>query len=230
MQAAGTRPPRLLGDGTGNGGHSETTAEQLDGVLTADCGGYTIDVANALGFGEADIEAVAGRRRHGTRLLRPRSSPVHRKRSCSRKNGKGTIEMKKPLAVLLTAALAMSVFAALPAEAKKKKKKKKPVACAPYVPGELGAEAETLVVTDAATAEAPADACIHSGRALHRGPHRRPPTENLNVQVDSAGCDGRPLHHVRVRAASGLRSVREVAGWFRGRFLPRLPAADRGGC
>ena len=31
-------------DGTGDGGHSEVGAEQLDGIRTADCSGYTVDM------------------------------------------------------------------------------------------------------------------------------------------------------------------------------------------
>ncbi|HEX2293692.1 MAG TPA: hypothetical protein VHN37_00090, partial [Actinomycetota bacterium] len=45
-----------------------------------------------------------------------------------------------------------------PADAKKKKKPKTPPpppACAPFAPGDLGKDAQTTVVTDAATAEAP---------------------------------------------------------------------------
>ena len=95
--------------------------------------------------------------------------------------------------MLLTAALAMSVFAALPAEAKKKKKKKKkkPPVCAPYLPGESGAEAETLVVTDAATAEAPVthafslDAYFFEGISVQGVPGAAP-SSAINVQVDSA--------------------------------------------
>jgi hypothetical protein len=44
-------PHALIGDGTGTGGHSEETAEQLDGILSKDCQGYTLDVANATGTG-----------------------------------------------------------------------------------------------------------------------------------------------------------------------------------
>jgi len=33
-------------DGTGYGGHSETTAEQLDGIKSPDCQGYTLDMAS----------------------------------------------------------------------------------------------------------------------------------------------------------------------------------------
>jgi len=38
-------------DGTGSGGHSERGAEQLDGLRTPDCGGYTVDFSNYLGQG-----------------------------------------------------------------------------------------------------------------------------------------------------------------------------------
>ena len=38
-------------DGTGTGGHSEQGAEQVDGVLTPDCGGYTADLAQYLSEG-----------------------------------------------------------------------------------------------------------------------------------------------------------------------------------
>src|SRR5688572_20641603 len=96
--------------------------------------------------------------------------------------------MKKSLAGALTAALAQSVFAALPADATKKKKKPKP--CATYVAGELGAEAETLVVTDTATAEAPLvqplafDPYFFEGISINGVPGEAP-TNTINVQVDS---------------------------------------------
>jgi hypothetical protein len=38
-------------DGTGNGGHSEMGAEQIDGLRSPDCQGYTLDLANYLGMG-----------------------------------------------------------------------------------------------------------------------------------------------------------------------------------
>ena len=97
--------------------------------------------------------------------------------------------MKKSLAVALTAALALSVFAALPADAKKKKKKPKP--CATYVAGELGAEAETIVITDTATAEAPVvqplsfDPYFFEGISFMGVPPVEVPTNTINVQVDS---------------------------------------------
>ena len=53
-------PDPNIGDGTGNGGHAEETAEQLDGVLTNDCGGYTLKIANALGTGEPVLKLWLG--------------------------------------------------------------------------------------------------------------------------------------------------------------------------
>jgi hypothetical protein len=44
-------PNENIGDGTGAGGHSEETAEQLDGILSKDCQGYTLDIGNATGTG-----------------------------------------------------------------------------------------------------------------------------------------------------------------------------------
>jgi hypothetical protein len=44
-------PHEFIGDGTGTGGHSEETAEQLDGILSKDCQGYTLDIGNATGPG-----------------------------------------------------------------------------------------------------------------------------------------------------------------------------------
>ena len=45
--------PVALGccDGTGAGGHSEQGAEQIDGMRTADCGGYTLDMASFMSEG-----------------------------------------------------------------------------------------------------------------------------------------------------------------------------------
>src|SRR5688500_750099 len=59
------------------------------------------------------------------------------------------------IAVLASVGLLVGAFAVGPAEARKKKKKKKPVACAPYAPGENGADQKVTVITDAATADAP---------------------------------------------------------------------------
>jgi len=96
---------------------------------------------------------------------------------------------KKTIAVVMTGALVLSAFVAGPADAKKKKK---PAACAAYMPGELGAEKPTLVVTDAATAEAPLvhkfslPAYFFEGIAASR--LGAAPSETINVQVDAAAA------------------------------------------
>jgi hypothetical protein len=46
--SAGSSPtPTPFTDGTGNGGHTETGSENIDGYAAADCNGFTIDIANA---------------------------------------------------------------------------------------------------------------------------------------------------------------------------------------
>ena len=66
----------------------------------------------------------------------------------------------------------------------KKPKPGKPSAqCAPYVPGEAGAEAETLVLTDAATEAAPIEVPNTFGPAI---PGETSDSKFVNVQVDTA--------------------------------------------
>lgn len=91
---------------------------------------------------------------------------------------------KKSLAVVLGAVLATTLVASLPADAaKNKKKKKKPPACAAYVPGEEGAEAETSIVKDEHTEEAPLEVPIEVGPGIPEAPNEH---SYHNVQVDSA--------------------------------------------
>lgn len=95
---------------------------------------------------------------------------------------------KRIISVLAMGALLAS-FVALPAaEAAKKKKKKKPPVCAAYTPGEMGAEAETIVVTDKHTAEAPLTFPISLDAEFSEGIAGDPPAANVNVQVDSAAA------------------------------------------
>ncbi|HYI45656.1 MAG TPA: hypothetical protein VE174_09410 [Actinomycetota bacterium] len=51
--AAGSSPAPVPGvtDGTGNGGHTESGSENIDGYFAADCNGFTVDIANAGGPG-----------------------------------------------------------------------------------------------------------------------------------------------------------------------------------
>lgn len=99
---------------------------------------------------------------------------------------------KKTLAIILMGALVASAFVVGPAEAKKKKKgKKKPAACAPYAPGEQGAEAETFKITDAATEDAPLEITIEQamgqGGDLGAGVYDGSAHTFRNLQVDSKG-------------------------------------------
>ena len=93
--------------------------------------------------------------------------------------------------VLASVALILGAFVA-PADAKKKKPKPPPPppACAPFAPGEAGAEAPTTVVTDAATAEAPllVELETEMGLADDLGLGEVDNTSSVfhNIQVDSA--------------------------------------------
>ena len=51
-QAAGFNPEPAVYNDDANGGHTEQGAEQIDGLESADCTGYTIDIAAATGLGE----------------------------------------------------------------------------------------------------------------------------------------------------------------------------------
>ncbi|HEX2296763.1 MAG TPA: hypothetical protein VHN37_15830 [Actinomycetota bacterium] len=89
---------------------------------------------------------------------------------------------KRILSLVLAGGLVASGLLAGPATAAKKKK---PKACTAYQPGEQGAEAETVVVTDAHTEEAPLTHAFSLGADFDEGLEGDPPRANLNVQVDS---------------------------------------------
>lgn len=100
--------------------------------------------------------------------------------------------MRRSFSVLLTGALLASLIAlpAADAAAKKKKKKRSAPVCAPFTPAESGAEAETLKVTDAHTADAPLLVPISVGPAFDEGIFEavgagETPRAYFNVQVDS---------------------------------------------
>lgn len=113
-------------------------------------------------------------------------------------DAKGKDMNKRIIAVVIAGGLVTTAVVAGPATAAKKKKKPaKPAACAPYVPGETGAEATSVVVTDAHTAEAPLVHAFSLDMSFHEGVGdivneeagtSLPPTPHqyLNVQVDSA--------------------------------------------
>lgn len=94
--------------------------------------------------------------------------------------------MRKTFSVVLAAAVVVGAFFALPAEAKKKKNK--PVPCSAYAPGEMGAAAETVVLTDTATEEAPVEAKVTHAMStadIDQGLVSEASHAPLNIQVDS---------------------------------------------
>lgn len=68
----------------------------------------------------------------------------------------------------------------------KKGKKGAPAACTPFTPGELGAEAETVTVTDAATEEKPLEVKLAAGAGL---PEVDVTHIFHNVQIDTASAE-----------------------------------------
>src|SRR5687767_597320 len=112
------------------------------------------------------------------------------------KNGR----IVRSLALIATASLVLGAFMAVPADAKKKKKPKKAPSCAPYVPGENGADAPVTVVTDAATEEAPVEVTVATAEGLGFSSADGPSSDEgatshayANVQVDSA-ASGKGLY------------------------------------
>lgn len=93
----------------------------------------------------------------------------------------------RTVAVIAMSAFVLGAFVAGPADAKKKKKK--PAVCKTFTPGEKGAEKPTIVVTDAATEEAPAVQTVtlaESVADLDQTGTMAPGTDAFNIQVDSA--------------------------------------------
>lgn len=92
---------------------------------------------------------------------------------------------RKTVVSALILALVLALVAAAPASAKKKKKKKPPAVCATYTPGEIGAEGETVVLTDAANEEAPLVHTVSLDPSI-ANIEGDPTKAVFNVQVDSA--------------------------------------------
>jgi hypothetical protein len=175
-------------DGTGSGGHSEQGAEQIDGVKTPACAGYTLDMQAYLSEG-------------GDMTLKLWLGPVENEPaapSASRTAADlffNALKMRNPMS--RSADQASGTPAAKKGCTKGKGKKKgctkPPVACAAYAPGELGTDQPTAIVTDAATAEAPVVQKVtlapqfDEGIAVALGAAEQS-RSIFNVQVDSAAA------------------------------------------
>ena len=94
----------------------------------------------------------------------------------------------RTVAVIAMSAFVLGAFVSGPADAKKKKKK--PAVCKTFTPGEKGTDKPTIVVTDAATEEAPAVQTVTLAESVadldQTGMVSSASTDAFNVQVDSA--------------------------------------------
>jgi len=173
-------PGEGLGGGSPDGGwEAGTNYEQVMGVRTADCGGYTARLVSYLTTGGATTLKIW--------LGDATVDPVPAEGGETAADMFFTaMRMPNPLA---DSAQASGTPAAnkgcKKGKGKKKGCKKPPVACAPYTPGEMGASAETLAVTDAHTAEAPLLVPITLDADFDEGLQGRT-SSIFNVQVDSA--------------------------------------------
>lgn len=182
-----TAGPLTFGtDGTGSGGHSEQGAEQIDGISTGPCGGYTLEMHPFHSMG-------------GDMVLKLWLGPVENEpaedgavaRSAARATAAdmffGAMKMRNPMA---DSAQASGTPAAnkgcTKGGGKKKGCKKPPVACAPVSPAAAGADKPTVVVTDAATAEAPLEQAITLEADFDEGLRGEAVADHFNVLVDSA--------------------------------------------
>ena len=185
--AGGFNPtPVAVLDGTGSGGHSEQGAENLDGIRSADCAGYTLDMTSfASEGGEMTLKLWLGE---------PQNDPAP--------PGEGALRLFYDMTGLRNpSATDAPEASATPAGnkgctkggGKKNGCKKPPVGCAPFVPGEAGADKPLVTVTDAATEEAPVEQEITLAPSaadadLVGAGQPEPSFDYFNVQVDSTSA------------------------------------------
>ncbi|HVF52091.1 MAG TPA: hypothetical protein VNC78_00625 [Actinomycetota bacterium] len=96
---------------------------------------------------------------------------------------------RKAIALCVLVGVLVAAMGAPPASAKKKKKPKPPAACPTFTPGELGADAPTVVLTDAATEAAPVTQTVTLDMSiadLDQTGTTEPSRAYFNVQVDTA--------------------------------------------
>ncbi|HYP23165.1 MAG TPA: hypothetical protein VEV43_06305 [Actinomycetota bacterium] len=113
---------------------------------------------------------------------------------------------KRTCSIVLALGLVVSGVIAGPATAGKKKKPK-PKVCTAFQPGELGAEAETVVVTDAHTAEAPLLHAFSLDMAFDEGVN-----DVLNEEAGTP-LPGTPHHYVNIQVDSKAATAGLYVTW-----------------
>lgn len=171
-------------NGTGSGGHSEFTAEQIDGLKTADCQGWTLDLVNWAGRGGYTLKLWVGE---------AQNDPAPEQEAEALVNFYGLTGMVNPSSGSVKASPVGGTPAATNGCTKGKGKKKgctkPPVqSCASITAAPAGAEKPTVVVTDEATAEKPLEQTIKLAADFDEGLNGDAPNDAFNVQVDSAAA------------------------------------------
>lgn len=187
--------PVFFTDGTGAGGHSEQGAEQLDGIRSGDCAGYTLqmdsflsmggDMTLKLWLGEIQNDPAApGGGAEAAATDSDASADSDALTSFYNLTGLANPSVKMAQASSTRAA----DKGCKKGKGKKKGCKKPPVACATFVPGEAGTDKPLLTVTDAATEEAPVEQTINLDLST-ADVAGDPTSDAFNIQVDSAAAD-----------------------------------------
>jgi hypothetical protein len=182
-------------DGTGTGGHSEQGAEVLDGIRSADCAGYTLQMDSYLSMGgDMTLKLWLGEAQNDPAA--PGGAQAQQQQQDAAAMFFGMLRMKNPMARSLdqTSGTPAATKGCTKGKGKKLGCKKPPVACSAFTPGSYGADKPTVVVTDASTEEKPLEQTItldpSLGDADVAGAGQPEPTfDYFNVQVDSAAAD-----------------------------------------
>ncbi|MEA2516915.1 MAG: hypothetical protein QOG16_753, partial [Actinomycetota bacterium] len=184
-------------DGTGTGGHSEQGAEVLDGIRSADCAGYTLQMDSYLSMGgDMTLKLWLGEAQNDPAAPGGAQAQQQQQQQDAAAMFFGMLKMKNPMARSLdqTSGTPAASKGCTKGKGKKVGCKKPPVACSAFTPGSYGTDKPTVVVTDASTEEKPLEQTItldpSLGDADVVGAGQPEPTfDYFNVQVDSAAAD-----------------------------------------
>lgn len=181
---ANAAPGEGLGGGSPDGGwEAGSNYEQVMGIATADCAGYTARMVSFLTNGGAVKLKVW--------LGDVVAEPVAPGGSQALTNFFDLTGIVNPSAMARMGASGTPAATKGCTKGKGKKKgcKKPPVAsCAPLTTGDQGAGKPTVVVTDAATAEAPVEQTVTLGQSTADFTPTDATYDYFNVQIDSAAA------------------------------------------